>query len=201
MNFACLYLISAGCAGLVWAGPEKETEERTSYEQLFHGAQRPYAEAGPLPQAGSTPEQTVRALYGNEIFFHQRNAIPKQVTEHLQGCFTPSLLAHFNECRTKIETWLADPANEGMKLPMNEGSIFLSCYEGGTSFKVGEAVITGDEARVPVVLTYEEAGKTYPWVDMPMLKRVGSRWLLDDIRFQPLEDIRWTLRGRVSIED
>ncbi|MES2506044.1 MAG: hypothetical protein V4599_05035 [Verrucomicrobiota bacterium] len=201
MNFARLYLLSAVWAGLVWAGPEKETEEKTSYEQLFHGAQRPYAEAGPPPQAGSTPEQTVRALYGNEIFFHQRNAIPKQVTQHLQGCFTPSLLAHFNECRTKIETWLVNPKNEGMKLPMSEGSIFLSCYEGGSSFKVGKAVITGDEARVPVLLTYEEAGETYPWVDMAILRKSGGQWRLDDIRFQPNENTERTLRGRITLEE
>lgn len=168
------------------------------------GLKKPFAERVTAPAPGKSPEETVRALYRDEIFFNLRNSFPKPVTDHLAKCFTPSLLEHFETNRAKIDRWCEKYRNVKvpMKIPMGEGSIFLSCYEGGTSYRVGRAVIKGSTAKVPVFLTYSERRqKDYHWTDEPILRRVGDVWLLDDIRHDIDEPGDFTLRKRTSLPD
>lgn len=187
--------------GPLFAQDEPVQPQGNSYEELFMGLQRPFGERTKSPAPSANPEGTVAALYADEIFFNLRNSFPKPTTDHLAPCFSQSLLVHFDKSRTAIDAWMSKHRGQMLKLPLGEGSIFLSCYEGGTKFKVGSAVIKGERAEVPVQLVYQEPNaKPYEWTDVAVLVRVGERWLLDDILFAPAERQNYTLRQRVMPE-
>ncbi|MCB1224756.1 MAG: hypothetical protein KDK99_02985 [Verrucomicrobiales bacterium] len=90
--------------------------------------------------------------------------------------------------------------NNTQKLPLEEGSIFLSCYEGASTFEIGSIAVTGDRAEVTIDLTYEEAGITVQWTDIALLVRRSGKWLLDDIRFDPVQRPGGTLSKRIRIQ-
>lgn len=166
------------------------------------GLQRPFGDRAKSPVPSTNPEGTVSALYADEVFFNLRNSFPKPTTDHLAPCFSQSLLTHFDKSRAAIDAWMSKHRGQMLKLPLNEGSIFLSCYEGGTKFKVGPAVIKGERAEVPVQMVYQEPNaKPVEWTDVAVLVRVGEQWLLDDIFFEPAERPNYTLRKRVMPDD
>lgn len=107
-------------------------------EILFLGIPRSFADGGPAPQPGTTAQATAEALYGNAMFFHLRNAFPEFVTNNLGACFTKSLLTHFDKSRADIDHWKELHKDDQLKLPMNEGAVFISVYEGASQFRVGE---------------------------------------------------------------
>lgn len=139
--------------------------------------------ADPAPSPGLTPEVTVRALYGTQSFLHQRGTFNRKVVDHFQACFTPALNKHLYLFSDALEAWKVKYTGQQLKLPLTEGSIFISCYEGCTTHLVGKAIVLGDTARVPVVMKHFEQGEPYGWVDMAVLRRVGKVWLLDEVVF------------------
>lgn len=149
--------------------------------------------------ASTTPEGTVSALYADKIFFDLRNEIPPSVIEHLSPCMTADLKGHFERFNEDVKTWMARNQGAGLKLPVSEGPIFLSNYEGADSYRVGKATVRGNLAQVPVSLSITDPAGTFEWVDVVLLRRVGDVWLLDDIKFGPDEGDGYTLRDRVAL--
>lgn len=188
------FCLGVALAVILTAAP-RSLAEATSYEELFMGLPAPLSEKTPVPKARNTPDGTVTALYANPVFFNLRNSFPKGATLGLEGCFTPSLVRYMGKCSDDIGRWMAKYRGIVRKLPMGEGSIFLSCYEGGTSFEVGKPMVKKDTARVPVMLTYVEPTSSYKWTDTAVLKLIDGAWRLDDIDYG---DGR-TLRKRISI--
>ena len=164
------------------------------------GLQRPFGSNAPSPQPSATPEETVKALYSNDVFFHLRNSFPKEITDYLSPCFTKSLLAHFDSSRTRIEKWLQDNKETDQKLPLGEGPVFIGNYEGAEGFRIGAAVAKGDSAEVVVHMTYTEASTKVEWTDVAILERVSGNWLLSDIKFHAGDGAESTLRDRTLID-
>ena len=152
-------------------------------------------------RATKTPEETVRELYNDETFLQARNAVSAAMLLHFQDRFTPDLMNHFETHNVRVERWLKAHEGEALKLPMREGPIFVSNYEGADTFDVGAAKIQGDRADVPVSLSYSEGGDTARWVDVAMLRLVDGVWRLDDIRFDLNGAGDDTLRKRVALDD
>jgi hypothetical protein len=158
-------------------------------------------QAGRTLQPQETPEATVRELYADPAFFDLRNTVPPSTLQRFSGCFTPDLVRHFESYDADVDRWLEEHRNETLKLPVSEGPIFLSNYEGADTFSVGRASIDGSHADVPVSLSYTEGADTVRWVDIAKLRRVGGVWLLDDILFDPQRWDDYTLRDRTALEE
>jgi hypothetical protein len=146
-----------------------------------------------------TPEGTVKTLYSDTIFFNLRNAIPPDVIAHLSPCITTELKTHFESHNEDIEAWMRRNKNSGLKLPVGEGPIFLSNYEGADLYQVGKANINGRFAKVPVSLSITDVMGEFQWVDIVLLRQVGNVWLLENIMFQSGSDKNHTLLNRVSL--
>jgi hypothetical protein len=162
--------------------------------------QTPAVAGGALQPQGS-PEGTVRELYADAAFFDLRNSIPPAMLQRFSGCFTPDLVRHLESYNADVDRWLEEHRNETLKLPVSEGPVFLSNYEGADSFSVGPASIEGAQADVPVSFSYSEGGDTVRWVDVAKLQRVDGVWLLDDILFDPERWDDYTLRERMALEE
>jgi hypothetical protein len=154
---------------------------------------------GPQPKA--TPAGTVKELYADEAFFQARNALPPAMVQRFGRCFTPELVRHLQSHNDNVERWLEEHRGETLKLPMSEGPIFLSNYEGADAFSVGRAEVDGARAQVPVSFSYTYGGETFRWVDVALLRLVDGRWLLDDIRFDPERWDDYTLRQRMALDE
>lgn len=142
----------------------------------------------------------MRELYADEIFFNLRNSLPPTLVQHFSNYFTPDLIKYFESHNEDVKDWMEIHKNEDLKLPMSEGPIFFSNYEGAHAFEVGHAKVFDDHSQVPVSFSYTEAGNTFQWVDIVVLRLVGDAWLLDDIRFDPSRWDSYTLRERVALD-
>ncbi|THB68433.1 MAG: hypothetical protein D6B27_02570 [Gammaproteobacteria bacterium] len=149
----------------------------------------------------TTPEETVKVLYSDAIFFNIRNSIHPETISHLAPCITPELKIHFESHNKNIEKWKQKHKDSELKLPVSEGPIFLSNYEGANSFKIGKAMIEGKLAKVPVSLSIKNSDGLYKWIDIALLKQVGGFWLLNNIIFQSGIDKNNTLLNRVLLSE
>jgi len=155
-----------------------------------------------VPKAKDTPEETVRLLYADERFFRVRNTLPATTLQRFRYCFTSELVRHFESHNKNVARWIEEHKDEKtLKLPVSEGPIFVSNYEGADTFSVGRAKVEGTRAEVPVSLSYTEGADTARWVDVAMLRLVDGVWLLDDIGFDPERLGDYTLRKRVALNE
>jgi hypothetical protein len=67
------------------------------------------------------------------------------------------------------------------KPPWADGDLFTSSFEGAQSFQLGSPTISGDNAEVPVHLTYGSGSSAVRWSDTLVLVRTRSGWLVSDI--------------------
>lgn len=195
-------LLSLGMLGILPSALCGAEAERPAVAQVAEPEEEeagivPSTLADPAPSPGMTPEATAQALYGTKSFLHLRGRFDREVVDHFQACFTSSLKAHLYLHSDALEAWISKHQDEDLKLPLTEGSIFISCYEGCTTYKVGRAVVKGPVARVPVVMKHFEQGVPYAWVDMAIFHREGNLWRLDEIVFRAGER-ESTLRDRLS---
>ncbi len=78
----------------------------------------------------------------------------------------------------------------GEKPPFIEGALFSSLFEGVTAFRLGEVVVQGDKASIPVYWEYTEYAETSNWIDVVVLKKNGEMWRIWDIFFTAPWDFR-----------
>jgi hypothetical protein len=194
--WAILATVSLGCAAPVSA----EQASAMSGDLVAVGAEETPNPASEAPQPETTPEGTVRELYADDTFFQIRNALPPSMIQRFSRCFTPDLVRYFESHNEDVERWLEEHKDQTLKLPMSEGPIFLSNYEGADTFSVGQAKIEGTSAEVPVTFLYTYGNETFRWDDIAMLRLVDGLWLLDDIRFDPERWDDYTLRKRMALD-
>jgi hypothetical protein len=188
---AILFLVGASVLSSCTGG--------NSYEELFMGFRRPFSQREPQPMPATTPAGSAKALYKNEIFFHLRNSFEKPITDYLSPCLTTSLMSHFEANQKAMNLWRECYQGSKLKMPMAEGPVFVGCYDGATSFRIGETVMDGDKARVAIHLVYSRWGTRIKWTDFALFKRSADRWLLDDIIFNPSKRHDSTLRKRTTL--
>ena len=157
-------------------------------------------QGGGAPQPKTAPEATVEELYADDTFLQIRNSFPLPMVQQFSRFFTPELVRHFQSHNADVQRWMEEHKNETLKLPMSEGPVFLSNYEGADSFSVGRAKIDGTHAAVPVSFSYSDGANTFRWVDVAMLRLVDGAWLLDDIQFDPERFDDYTLRKRIALD-
>jgi hypothetical protein len=194
---AILAIVSLCCAAPVSA----EQAPPTSVEQVSVEAERSPEQESRAPQPQMTPEGTVSELYADDTFFHIRNSFPSAMVQRFSRCFTPELVRHFEAHNENVDRWLEEHKDKTLKLPMSEGPIFLSNYEGADTFTVGRAEVDATQAQVPVTFSYTYGDDTFRWVDVVMLRLVDGLWLLNDIRFDPERWDDYTLRKRVALDE
>jgi hypothetical protein len=130
----------------------------------------------------SEPAQAARAFY-SEV--HARNVmgLPEGADwRALKPRMTPRLVADFEAARRQQRVFMRHNPDE--KPPWIEGDLFGSLFEGPTSFRIGDAKVSGDRAEVPVFLEYRSATGREHWQDMLILQRTGRGWLIDDVRYE-----------------
>jgi hypothetical protein len=90
--------------------------------------------------------------------------------------------------------------NPEEKPPWIEGALFSSLFEGVTAYRLGEPLVSGDKASIPVYWEYTEGGETSRWIDVLILARSGETWKVADIFFCAPWDFRSgpTLRAVLS---
>jgi hypothetical protein len=191
---AMLVMVSLGCT----ASAERPTA--ITGPQVSVAAEKSLEQESRAPQPKTAPEATVRELYADDTFFHIRNAFPLPMVQRFSRFFTPELVRHFQSHNEDVQRWMEEHKNEILKLPMSEGPIFLSNYEGADTFSVGRAKIDGTSAEVPVSFSYSDGADTFRWVDVAMLRLVDGVWLLDDIQFDPERFDDYTLRKRMALD-
>jgi hypothetical protein len=191
---AILAMVSLGCAAPVSA-------EQAPVLTVSVGPEESPKQESRAPQPQTTPEGTVSELYADDTFFHVRNALPSAMIQRFSRCFTPDLVRYFDSHNEDVERWLEEHKDQTLKLPMSEGPIFLSNYEGADTFSVGRAEVDGTQAQVPVAFSYTYGDDTFRWFDVAMLRLVDGVWLLDDIRFDPERWDDYTLRQRVALDE
>lgn len=93
--------------------------------------------------------------------------------------------------------------NPDEKPPWIEGALFSSLFEGVTSYRLGEPLVSGDKASLPVYWEYTEGGETSRWIDVVALVRSGETWQVADIFFCAPWDFRPapTLRAVLSAKE
>jgi hypothetical protein len=193
---AMVAILSLYCAGPVSA----DQASAMPGEQVSVGAEKASDPTSPAPQPQTTPEGTVEELYADDTFFQVRNSFPPPMVQRFSRVFTPELVRYFQSHNEDVERWLEEHKGEDLKLPMAEGPIFLSNYEGADTFSVGQAKIEGTSAEVPVTFSYTYGNETFRWDDIAMLRLVDGLWLLDDIRFDPERWDDYTLRKRMALD-
>jgi hypothetical protein len=92
--------------------------------------------------------------------------------------------------------------NPDEKPPWIEGALFSSLFEGATAYRLGDPLVAGDKASLPVYWEYTEGGKTSRWIDVVTLVRSGETWKVADIffcapwEFRPGPTLRAVLSGK-----
>ncbi len=191
-----LVVVSFGCSGL---GSAEQTPAKTG-EKVPVGSDHLEQEDN-APKLQASPEGTVMELYADEIFFHIRNSFPPPMVQRFSRYFTPELISHFESHNADVDRWMEEHKNESLKLPMSEGPIFISNFEGANTFVVGQAKVDASHAEVPVTFSYTEGAESFGWIDIVILRLVDCVWLMDDIRFDPERWDNYTVRKRVALAE
>lgn len=97
----------------------------------------------------------------------------------LESLLSRELVQAIGKARQEQQKFIREHPEE--KPPWIEGNLFASCYEGVSSFALGEPVVSRDKASVPVYLTYREGGQEERWLDVVVLEQTGNQWLVRDI--------------------
>ena len=119
------------------------------------------------------------------------------------------LAANYNEAfvaaRRELQAWRdaakRDPVfrNRNPKLPLREGPLFTSVYEGGAFTKIESFSIAGDRAYAKVRIQMRPIYGGHDWADLVILHRVSGRWLIDDILSRVDDDRPESMRDRLVI--
>ncbi len=181
-----LFLLNCSCSG-----PSNIKANDPTSENISAVNQLAYA----------IPEDTVSSLYNDPNFFKLRNTIPTETLTRLSAYFSDELIKHLKEHNKAVKKWMKQNGKSNLKLPVSEGPIFLSNYEGADTFHVEKAQIDDHYAKVPVSLSINDFMGEFKWQDIAILKQVDNKWLLDNIIFQPNRGDNYNLRDRVSFSE
>ena len=118
--------------------------------------------------AGDDPAQVTRRAYQTAMshFGFSLDSIKVE-----KAFFTPGLYAAMLKKANA-------PVPKG-DAPDIEGDLLLDCQDVPTKLHVGDATLTGDQARVPVTLAWDAEKRQYT----VLLKRLDGAWKIDNVDY------------------
>lgn len=147
-------------------------------------------------------ETVVKRFYSDLKALELRGEMDQNQTETIFPTLTPSLKQAFRDSQTIITGWKAaakerPEAFRELKPPPDDGPIFTGVWEGGEFLSIASITEAGDRAYVVVSLSNESNSESVDRVDLLILHRIDSSWLIDDIVFSPDEKAPTTVRKRI----
>lgn len=160
----------------------------------------PLAFGGVLAAEPGGPEQVARGLYSDLRRFQVTGLPEGEAWEAVKPRLSDSLAAALEAARKEQRDFRKKFPDE--KPPWIEGDLFSSLFEGFQTFTVKPARIEGETAEVPVDFVYIYQGETTRWTDTILLKRPGTGWVVDDVRYGATWDFanKGTLRQALAPE-
>ena len=150
-----------------------------------------------LPAAGALaaddPAAAAAGFYGVYDVQHKQSAGIPDATGRLRysAVLSPGLNALLNQAAAAQARTAARIKASGPKaavMPMFQGDIFTSLFEGATSWQVGECQGDDRAARCPVALTHIEPpakgkppAKPANWHDVLVMTHTPAGWKVDDV--------------------
>jgi hypothetical protein len=127
------------------------------------------------------PKESASVVYAELLSLKPQGLPDSKEWIVLKPLLTPALAAKFDEARRQQQAFAKK--SPGDKPPWVEGDLFSSLFEGPTNYEIKDINEQGKRAEVLVYLQNASDGQKVRWKDVLILKKVGSRWLLDDIRY------------------
>lgn len=147
---------------------------------------------------GAAPEITAKTFLDSYVKFQISGLPSEEEMKTLAPLFTPEISKLIEAARAEQKDFLKKHPEE--KPPWIEGALFSSMFEGVTSYRLGEVVVGGDKASIPIYWEYTENGETSRWIDVLVLSKLGEEWQIFDIFFCAPWDFRPgpSLRAQLS---
>ena len=130
--------------------------------------------------AQQTPRASVQQLFADH--FKNDMGFTRDTVARKRNWLTPGL-------NQEIDTYFRQPFPADEPPPIN-GDPFTNTQEYPTTFQVGEAVMDGVRANVPVVMTIGATRRTV----RAQVVRQGSGWLVDDLIYEDGSTFRALLK-------
>lgn len=148
-----------------------------------------------------TPEQTARAFFDAYVKFRVSGLPSDEVMRTFAPLLTPEIITLLGAARVEQKEFRQK--NPGEKPPWIEGALFSSLFEGVSAYRLGDVLVSGDKASIPVYWEYTQDGETSRWIDVVTLVRSGDIWQIADIFFAAPWDFRPgpSLRAVLSAQD
>jgi hypothetical protein len=132
-------------------------------------------------QEAKTPAPSVIAsrFYDAYIRLKVRGLPDEKQAKVIDPLFAPEVRKLLDAARAGQQRYIRE--NKDEKPPWIEGSLFSSLFEGLDSYKLGTPVPDETKASIPVALSYKDGDKTIRWIDVIILEKSPSGWLVSDI--------------------
>lgn len=151
---------------------------------------------------GAAPEAAAKTFLDAYVKLHISGLPSEEEMKTLAPLLTPEISALIEAARAEQKDFQKTHPDE--KPPWIEGALFSSLFEGVTSYHLGEVVVSGDKASIPVYWEYTEGGETTRWIDVAVLSKSGDSWHVADIffcapwDFRPGPSLRAQLSGKAE---
>jgi len=151
-----------------------------------------------------TPENAMRAFY-SWVLAHPSTSLPlpKERTQ-LAKILSPELVQLLKEA-SDTEVRCVKVARTGDKPDILEGSLFVGNYEGATEVAYGNPRRDGEVVFVEANLIYIDSRfpkahkhRAVAWKDRLELHLIGTRWLVQDVKFQQEKSLAAGLKEYIT---
>lgn len=137
------------------------------------------------PPAAPTAMETAQSIFDQITALHIDGLPSDEQMRVLSPLLTPELRQALDAARTwqRSEIDRMQRAGSEDKPPFIEGDLFSSLFEGAQSARAVSAQPDQDRVVVSLDRSYGQGADQVQWQDRAVLKRVGDRYLLDDIEY------------------
>jgi hypothetical protein len=135
-----------------------------------------------------TPEETARTFFDAYLKFRTSGLPKDEEMRVFAPLLTPEIVTLLGAASAEQKEFQRKNPDE--KPPWIEGALFSSLFEGVSAYRLGDVLVSGDKASIPVYWEYTEGGETSRWIDVVCLVRSAGSWQIADIFFAAPWDFR-----------
>lgn len=135
-----------------------------------------------------TPETVAKTFFDAYVKARVSGLPNEEEMKTFAPLLSPDIVKLLATARTEQQEFQRKNPDE--KPPWIEGALFSSLFEGVTAYRLGDTVVSGDKASIPVYWEYTEGGESSRWIDVVTLVRTGDSWQIWDIFFNAPWDFR-----------